>query len=73
MRIQNEGTGKSSWWVINPDAKPGEEWKTLETYASTSAILTGSSGSVHVKQPSIYLCAFRSELKTKSEAIVRLA
>lgn len=23
-RIQNEGTGKSSWWVINPDAKPGK-------------------------------------------------
>jgi hypothetical protein len=24
MRVQNEGTGKSSWWVINPDAKPGK-------------------------------------------------
>ena len=24
MRTQNEGTGKSSWWVINPDAKPGK-------------------------------------------------
>jgi len=23
MRIQNEGAGKSSWWVINPDAKTG--------------------------------------------------
>ncbi|KAI6203120.1 hypothetical protein M3Y94_00519700 [Aphelenchoides besseyi] len=23
MRVQNEGAGKSSWWVINPDAKPG--------------------------------------------------
>ncbi|XP_076819401.1 uncharacterized protein LOC143465119 isoform X2 [Clavelina lepadiformis] len=23
-RIQNEGTGKSSWWVINHDAKPGK-------------------------------------------------
>lgn len=23
MRIQNEGAGKSSWWVINPEAKPG--------------------------------------------------
>ena len=19
MRVQNEGTGKSSWWIINPD------------------------------------------------------
>ena len=24
MRVQNEGAGKSSWWVINPDAKPGK-------------------------------------------------
>ncbi|KAI1294798.1 Forkhead box protein O [Halotydeus destructor] len=24
MRVQNEGTGKSSWWMINPDAKPGK-------------------------------------------------
>ncbi|KAA0187759.1 hypothetical protein HAZT_HAZT000486 [Hyalella azteca] len=24
MRIQNEGTGKSSWWVLNPEAKPGK-------------------------------------------------
>ncbi|XP_067945775.1 forkhead box protein O-like [Watersipora subatra] len=24
MRMQNEGAGKSSWWVINPDAKPGK-------------------------------------------------
>ncbi|KAB7501392.1 Forkhead box protein O [Armadillidium nasatum] len=24
MRMQNEDTGKSSWWVLNPDAKPGK-------------------------------------------------
>uniref|UniRef100_A0AAU7YV68 Forkhead box protein O n=1 Tax=Macrobrachium nipponense TaxID=159736 RepID=A0AAU7YV68_MACNP len=24
VRVQNEGTGKSSWWVLNPDAKPGK-------------------------------------------------
>lgn len=24
MRVQNEGTGKSSWWMINPEAKPGK-------------------------------------------------
>ena len=23
IRVQNEGTGKSSWWMINPDAKTG--------------------------------------------------
>ena len=25
MRVQNEGTGKSSWWMLNPDAKPGND------------------------------------------------
>jgi len=38
-RVQNDGAGKSSWWMINPDAKPGKgarrransmETKTLE-------------------------------------------
>ena len=24
VRVQNEGTGKSSWWMLNPDAKPGK-------------------------------------------------
>lgn len=42
MRIQNEGAGKSSWWVINPDAKPGRNPRrqrsaTLET--STKAAM----------------------------------
>ena len=23
VRVQNEGTGKSSWWMMNPDAKAG--------------------------------------------------
>ncbi|XP_026737308.1 forkhead box protein O-like isoform X1 [Trichoplusia ni] len=35
MRVQNEGTGKSSWWMINPDAKPGKSVRrravTMET------------------------------------------
>ncbi|GAV07719.1 FOXO [Ramazzottius varieornatus] len=34
-REQNEGTGKSSWWTINPDAKPGKSTRrraaTMET------------------------------------------
>ncbi|VDN41484.1 unnamed protein product [Gongylonema pulchrum] len=43
MRIQNEGAGKSSWWVINPDAKPGRNPRrqrsaTLET-STKSTIL----------------------------------
>nr|AEY63782.1 daf-16-1 protein 2 [Bursaphelenchus xylophilus] len=39
MRIQNEGAGKSSWWVINPDAKPGRNPRrrsaTMETTTKT--------------------------------------
>ncbi|KAL3074768.1 hypothetical protein niasHS_014213 [Heterodera schachtii] len=41
MRIQNEGAGKSSWWVINPDAKPGRNPRrranTME--AATKAVI----------------------------------
>ncbi|UMM14042.1 hypothetical protein L5515_002025 [Caenorhabditis briggsae] len=47
MRIQNEGAGKSSWWVINPEAKPGrnprrtrERSNTIE--ATTKAALDKS-------------------------------
>ena len=24
VRVQNEGNGKSSWWMLNPDAKGGK-------------------------------------------------
>ncbi|XP_013401532.1 forkhead box protein O-like [Lingula anatina] len=37
MRIQNEGTGKSSWWVINPDAKPGKSPRRRATSMDTKA------------------------------------
>ncbi|XP_065348148.1 forkhead box protein O-like isoform X2 [Cloeon dipterum] len=36
MRLQNEGTGKSSWWVINPDAKPGKNARRRATSMETS-------------------------------------
>jgi hypothetical protein len=37
MRIQNEGAGKSSWWVINPDAKPGRNpRRRAQTMESTT-------------------------------------
>ena len=28
VRVQNEGTGKSSWWMLNPDAKASERGKS---------------------------------------------
>lgn len=31
MRVQNEGTGKSSWWMLNPDAKPGNYINSCRT------------------------------------------
>ena len=36
MRVQNEGTGKSSWWMINPDAKPGKSARRRATSMETS-------------------------------------
>lgn len=28
IRVQNEGTGKSSWWMLNPDQKASERGKS---------------------------------------------
>ncbi|KAI4502009.1 hypothetical protein M0802_002691 [Mischocyttarus mexicanus] len=36
MRVQNEGTGKSSWWMINHDAKPGKSPRRRATSMETS-------------------------------------
>lgn len=36
MRVQNEGTGKSSWWMINPDAKPGKAARRRAASMETS-------------------------------------
>ncbi|XP_066583065.1 forkhead box protein O isoform X2 [Prorops nasuta] len=36
MRVQNEGTGKSSWWMINRDAKPGKSARRRATSMETS-------------------------------------
>ena len=35
VRVQNEGTGKSSWWVINPEAKPGKSPRRRATSMDT--------------------------------------
>nr|QWX95790.1 forkhead box transcription factor isoform C [Strongyloides stercoralis] len=35
MRIQNEGAGKSSWWVINPDAKNGRSQRRQRDRSNT--------------------------------------
>ena len=37
MRVQNEGTGKSSWWMINPEAKPGKAARRRATSMETKA------------------------------------
>ncbi|XP_060526261.1 forkhead box protein O isoform X4 [Cylas formicarius] len=36
MRVQNEGTGKSSWWMINPEAKPGKSVRRRAASMETS-------------------------------------
>uniref|UniRef100_A0AC35TFP3 Fork-head domain-containing protein n=1 Tax=Rhabditophanes sp. KR3021 TaxID=114890 RepID=A0AC35TFP3_9BILA len=35
MRIQNEGAGKSSWWVINPDANKGRTQRRQRDRSNT--------------------------------------
>lgn len=35
MRVQNEGAGKSSWWMLNPDAKPGKAARRRATSMET--------------------------------------
>lgn len=35
MRVQNEGAGKSSWWMINPDARPGKAARRRATSMET--------------------------------------
>lgn len=37
MRVQNEGTGKSSWWMINPEAKPGKAARRRAASMETKA------------------------------------
>lgn len=40
MRVQNEGTGKSSWWQINPEAKPGIKFEfTIQIYKNICGLL----------------------------------
>uniref|UniRef100_U5EY80 Forkhead box protein O n=1 Tax=Corethrella appendiculata TaxID=1370023 RepID=U5EY80_9DIPT len=36
VRVQNEGTGKSSWWMLNPDAKPGKSVRRRAASMETS-------------------------------------
>lgn len=35
MRVQNEGAGKSSWWMLNPEAKPGKAARRRATSMET--------------------------------------
>jgi hypothetical protein len=37
-RIQSEGTGKSSWWIINPDDKGASSNLTNDTLSSTNGV-----------------------------------
>ncbi|CAB3408794.1 unnamed protein product [Caenorhabditis bovis] len=57
MRVQNEGAGKSSWWVINPEAKPGrnprrtrERSNTIETTSKVHLDKTRRGARKRVKE-----------------------
>ncbi|KHJ48528.1 fork head domain protein [Trichuris suis] len=49
MRIQNEGPGKSSWWVIDPDAKPGKSSRRRAGSMEISKKLEKKRGRVRKK------------------------
>lgn len=53
-RIQNEGTGKSSWWVINHDAKPGKSPRRRTTSMDNASTKYSRSKQIKAKQK-VYL------------------
>ena len=46
VRVQNEGTGKSSWWMLNPDAKPGGKTSRRRTTSVEGANGVGGRGEI---------------------------
>lgn len=65
MRVQNEGTGKSSWWMINPDAKtikvPRRRAATMDTKT-----YSGKRGRVQ-RAVSLSTASSTTDLTTKNE------
>ena len=45
VRVQNEGTGKSSWWMLNPEAMPASG-HTRRSSGSGSSGRSGSPSSI---------------------------
>jgi hypothetical protein len=39
MRVQNEGTGKSSWWIINPETKTTRNPRRRATMDAITKVL----------------------------------
>uniref|UniRef100_UPI00358F6F71 forkhead box protein O3 n=1 Tax=Myxine glutinosa TaxID=7769 RepID=UPI00358F6F71 len=53
MRVQNEGTGKSSWWVVNPDASKGGKSprrRAASMESNSSKIAKSRAGAVAKKK-----------------------
>ena len=44
IRVQNEGTGKSSWWMMNPDAKAGSGKNSRRRTPSIDTAVGGPGG-----------------------------
>ena len=45
MRVQNEGTGKSSWWMLNPEAVPVNGHTRRSSGGAGNSSSNGSSSS----------------------------
>uniref|UniRef100_A0A914WJY6 Fork-head domain-containing protein n=1 Tax=Plectus sambesii TaxID=2011161 RepID=A0A914WJY6_9BILA len=74
MRIQNEGAGKSSWWVINPEAKPGRNPRrraqTLETSSKATAAIEKKRGRVRRKVAEMRAAQQGQTLHSASSSVV---
>ena len=45
VRVQNEGTGKSSWWMLNPDTSNGSTTNAAASSASSGGGQSNKHGS----------------------------
>ncbi|EGT60354.1 hypothetical protein CAEBREN_07990 [Caenorhabditis brenneri] len=75
MRIQNEGAGKSSWWVINPEAKPGrnprrtrERSNTIEATTKAQLEKTRRGAKKRIKDRAALMGSLHSGLNGNSVA-----
>ncbi|XP_075410806.1 forkhead box protein O3 [Tenrec ecaudatus] len=68
MRVQNEGTGKSSWWIINPDGgKSGKAPRRRAVSMDNSNKYTKSRGRAAKKKAALQTAPESADLDSPSQ------